>query len=84
METLYEIDTIVDHVKGKRGWIQEYVILGLMKRSKKTVLPINYIHNTLHNMEYVGIDTCSAVSVSTEATGRLSLCRLFTGGKVFG
>jgi hypothetical protein len=36
-----------------------------VKPKKKTVLVISLL-NTLHDLNYVGIDTCSAVSVSTE------------------
>jgi hypothetical protein len=36
-----------------------------VESKKKTVLVVSLL-NTLHDLNYVGIDTCSAVSVSTE------------------
>jgi hypothetical protein len=66
MEVLYEIDSIANDVPGKRGWIKESnIIKKLNGRVSMTVLPVN-VAKSLHDMRYVGIDTCSAVSVSTE------------------
>jgi hypothetical protein len=66
LEVLYEIDTVANNVPGRRGWIKESVILArLYNRQSRTVLPVNF-SRSLHDMRYVGIDTCSAVSVSTE------------------
>ncbi len=63
-EVLYEIDTIANNVKGSRGWIRE----STMKRKtrRETSLPV-VMTTALYPMDYyVGIDTFSAVSVSTE------------------
>ena len=66
MEVMYEIDSIANNVPGKRGWVKESIIIKKLKgRSSMTVLPVNIV-KSLHDMRYVGIDTCSAVSVSTE------------------
>ncbi len=66
MEVLYEIDSIANDVSGKRGWIKESTIIKKLNgRKSMTVLPVNIV-KSLHDMRYVGIDTCSAVSVSTE------------------
>ena len=66
MEILYELDTIANNVPGRRGWIKESVIIArLYNRQSMTALPVS-IGKSLHDMRYVGIDTCSAVSVSTE------------------
>ena len=66
MEVLYEIDSIANDVPGKRGWIKESTIIKKLNgRVSMTVLPVN-VAKPLHDMRYVGIDTCSAVSVSTD------------------
>jgi hypothetical protein len=66
MEVLYEVDSIANNVPGKRGWIKESIIIKKLNgRKSMTVLPVN-IAKSLHDLRYVGIDTCSAVSVSTE------------------
>ena len=62
-EVLYEIDTIAEDVKGRRGWIRESKIK--MRHQTATSLPV-ILATALHPMDHVGIDTCSAVSVSTE------------------
>ncbi len=62
-EILYEIDTIAEDFRGRRGWIRESTIK--KKRQQATSLLIVMV-TALHPMDYVGIDTCSAVSASTE------------------
>jgi hypothetical protein len=62
-EILYEIDSIANNIKGKRGWIRESTMKKKLYRA--TALPV-VMATALHPMGYCGIDTCSAVSVSTE------------------
>ena len=73
---LYELDSIANRVKGT-NWIKESTIRKKMKVDIEevvdpkdaeivlTVLPTGGA-KSLHPMDHVGVDTCSAVSVSTE------------------
>ncbi len=73
MELMYEIDSIANNMPGKRGWVKESIIIKKLKgRNSMTVLPVN-IMKSLHDMRYVGIDTCSAVGLSTELADFLYL-----------
>jgi hypothetical protein len=65
-EFRYEIDTIYVANQGASGWILEDE-LTLMKR--ETILMVTESEETteaLHLLDHIGIDTCSAMSVSTE------------------
>ncbi len=66
MEVLYEIDTVVATTPGYRGWIRESM-MWKTKGGQRAVtgLPVCRTKN-LHPIDHVGVDTCSAVSVSTE------------------
>jgi hypothetical protein len=55
-EILYEIDTIAEDFRGRRGWIRESTIK--KKQQQATSLPI-VMATALHPMGYVGIDTCN-------------------------
>ncbi len=73
-EPLYEIDSIAATTPGKKGWVSESMMWrtkGSLKRGV-TVLPVS-ASKILHPMNHVGIDTCSAVSVSTERADFLYL-----------
>jgi hypothetical protein len=67
MEVLYEIDTVAATQPGHTGWIRESVMWKTKdsKKRKVTTLPVGKT-KALHPLDHVGIDTCSAVSVSTE------------------
>ncbi len=62
-EVFYEIDTIANNVKGSRGWIRESTMKS--RSNREACMPV-CLSTSLHPMDYVGIDTCSAVSVSSE------------------
>ncbi len=80
INVMYELDSISNNVKGKRGWMKESVIIKTLNGIKeKTVLPISST-KSLHPMDYVGIDTCSAVSVSTEIADFIFVDRSFEAG----
>jgi hypothetical protein len=63
-EILYEIDGVSEPINGKRALVRESCIT-LRKANYVTSLPLRHI-KALHPLEFVGVDTCSAVSVSTE------------------
>ena len=66
MEVLYEVDTVAATMPGYRGWIRESLLWKTKgERRAVTALPVSRTKN-LHPIDHVGIDTCSAVSVSTE------------------
>jgi hypothetical protein len=61
-------DSLVDDGEMEEVFVMEGKIVAIKdrkNRSKKTILVVS-LQNTLHDLHYVGIDTCSAVSVSTE------------------
>jgi hypothetical protein len=64
-EFRYEIDTIYCENQNSSGWVLEQHIKPVVKRS---ALPVTNGAggNALHPLEYIGVDTCSARSVSTE------------------
>jgi hypothetical protein len=65
-EYRYEIDTIYVVDQSSSGWVWE----GHMKLNKVAIsMPISdspYGTEALHPLDYIGIDTCSAMAVSTE------------------
>ena len=65
-EYLYEIDTIYADNQSNSGWVWE----GHIKLDKRaSSMPISTTSDgagALHPLDYIGIDTCSAMSVSTE------------------
>ncbi len=68
IEVLYEIDTVAASLPGYRGgWIRESMMWKTKdtKKRKVTALPVSK-SKALHPLDHVGIDTFSAVSVSTE------------------
>jgi hypothetical protein len=66
MEILYEIDTVASTTPGHKGWIRESMMWKTKGETKPiTSLPVSRT-KALHPLDHVGIDTCSAVSVSTE------------------
>ena len=73
-ETLYEIDTIGATNTGREGWIRESMMWKTKGSTKRAVtsLPVSS-SKVLHPMNHVGVDTCSAVSVSTEVADFLYL-----------
>ena len=73
-ETLYEVDTIGATISGREGWIRESMMWKTKGSTKRTVtsLPVSK-SKVLHPMNHVGVDTCSAVSVSTEVADFLYL-----------
>jgi hypothetical protein len=87
IHVLYELDSIANRVNGK-NWIKESVIRKKIDVEFKavvdpkdpeivlTVLPMGQ-SKSLHPMDHVGIDTCSAVSVSTEAADFLFVDRSY-------
>ncbi len=66
-EVLYKIDTVAATQPGHTGWMRESVMWKAKdsKKRKVTSLPVSK-SRALHPLDHVGIDTCSAVSVSTE------------------
>ncbi len=67
IEVLYEIDSVAISRPGYNGWIRESMMWKTIdaKKRKVTALPVSK-SKALHLLDHVGIDTCSAVSVSTE------------------
>jgi hypothetical protein len=65
-EFRYEIDTIYCENQSSSGWVLEQHIKPVVKRS---ALPVTdgVRGNALHPLDHIGIDTCSALSVSTES-----------------
>ena len=87
IHVLYELDSIANRVKGN-NWIKESAIRKKIDVDFKeavdprdheivlTVLPMGP-SKSLHPMDHVGIDTCSAVSVSTETADFLFIDRSY-------
>jgi hypothetical protein len=71
-EYRYEIDTIYSVNQSSTGWVLEQHIKPVVKRS---ALPATdgARGNALHPLDHIGIDTCSALSVSTESGDFLCL-----------
>jgi hypothetical protein len=68
----YEIDTIYCENQGSSGWVLEQHIKPVVKRAAMPVT--NGVEgNALHPLDHIGIDTCSALSVSTERSDFLYL-----------
>ena len=68
----YEIDTVYCEDQSSSGWVLEQHIKPVIKRS---AMPMSNIvkGNALHSLDYIGVDTCSAMSVSTEQSDFLYL-----------
>ena len=64
-EYRYEIDVIYCENQSSSGWVMEQHIKPVVKRS---AMPMSdsVKGDALHPLDYIGIDTCSAMSVSTE------------------
>jgi hypothetical protein len=58
-------ENLMEETITSEGNMEALVDYPFVKSKEKTVLVIALL-NTLHDLNYVGIDTCSAVSVSTE------------------
>jgi hypothetical protein len=73
-EILYEIDSIAATTPGREGWVRESMVWKTKGsgRSGVTALPVSR-SKTLHPMNHVGVDTCSAASVSSEIADFLYL-----------
>jgi hypothetical protein len=73
-EILYEIDSIAATTPGREGWVRESMMWKTKGsgRSGVTALPVSR-SKTLHPMNHVGVDTCSAASVSSEIADFLYL-----------
>jgi hypothetical protein len=71
-EYRYEIDTIYCVNQNSSGWVLEQHIKPVIKRS---AMPMSDAVNgrALHALDYIGVDTCSAMSVSTEESDFLYL-----------
>jgi hypothetical protein len=71
-EYRYEIDTIYCENKNSSGWVLEKNIKPVIKRS---AMPMSdeVRGSALHPLNYIGVDTCSAMSVSTEQSDFLYL-----------
>jgi hypothetical protein len=64
-EFRYEIDTIYCENQNSSGWVLEQHIKPVVKRAAMPVTN-GAEGNALHPLDYIGVDTCSALSVSTE------------------
>lgn len=71
-EYRYEIDVIYCENQSSSGWVMEQHIKPVVKRS---AMPMSnsVVGNALHSLDYIGVDTCSAMSVSTEQSDFLYL-----------
>jgi hypothetical protein len=71
-EYRYEIDTIYCENRNSSGWVLEKNIKPVIKRS---AMPMSdeVRGSALHPLNYIGVDTCSAMSVSTEQSDFLYL-----------
>lgn len=72
----YEIDTIYALNQSKTGWIMEDDIELGESPYKIPMLSSQEKSNALHPLDHVGIDTCSARSVSTERDDFLFIDKL--------
>ncbi len=67
IEVLYEIDSVAISRPGYSGWIRESMMWKSKDAKKRKVTALTVRKSkALHPLDHVGIDTCSAVSVSTE------------------
>jgi hypothetical protein len=64
-EFRYEIDTIYCENQNSSGWVLKQHIKPVIKRSAMPMADAAK-GKALHPLDYIGVDTCSAMSVSTE------------------
>jgi hypothetical protein len=62
----YEVDTIAEKIPGRKGWLTHDQMKAVRSKACLMVAKEAGQHEALHPLNYVGMDTCSAMSVSTE------------------
>jgi hypothetical protein len=70
---LYEIDTVAVMKPGKNGYLKSEELKSVHTMPCLTITKSTVEPEALHPLDYVGIDTCSAMSVSTEVRDFLYL-----------
>jgi hypothetical protein len=65
-EYRYEIDTIYAENQSNSGWVWEGHVKLDKRSSSMPISTTSYGAGALHPLDYIGIDTCSAMPVSTE------------------
>ncbi len=70
---LYEIDTVAEMEPGRNGYLKSEELKPVHTKPCLTIMKSTGKPEALHPLNYVGIDTCSAISVSTEVRDFLYL-----------
>ncbi len=69
----YEVDAIAEKIPGRKGWLTQDQMKAVSSRACLMVTKEVGQYEALHPLNYVGMDTCSAMSVSTEESDFLYL-----------